>query len=1557
MGFGIFISGAFGQNKASNYQVYLKTGTEVFDENIDELKSLDKLLASSIYGDDYYAFLQFYAIPDAEQSGLIKEYGIELLEYIPQFVYLAAIPTVLNIEDLKTMNVRSIKALDLIDKTDQRLLERPFPDWVWSGDEIKVFVQYQSNLSAATIESELASASINISSTRHHANKVLLTIDADEIESLAMSPYVRYIDFESDPGKAESDDGRNLHRSNMIDSDHHTGLQYDGTGVSAAINDDGFAGPHIDFNGRENQSDVANDFTGTHGDMTVGIVGSAGNIDPTMRGMAPGAFLWVRSYNANMPNTEDLHQNEGVMVFSTSYSNGCNAGYTTVAQLVDEEIYENPSLMQVFSAGNSNGSDCGYGAGTEWGNITGGHKMGKNVIATANLYNDDALAGSSSRGPASDGRIKPDIAAHGQGQWSNAPDYEYAAGGGTSAAAPGIAGVFTQLNHAYRDLNNGDDSPSALLKASILNTAYDLGNVGPDFKYGWGKVNALKAYETIEQNHYIADTMVNGITDIHELYVPANVKELRVMVYWHDMEGSTSAASALVNNIDMKIIDVAADVHYPLVLDHTPNVATLDNPAVPGIDSINNVEQIRIYDPAIGNHMINIVGPFIPLGPVPYFIVYEFIYDEILVTYPNGGEGLVPGSTDRIHWDAYGDAGTFTIECTVDSGLTWTTLASNVAGDARFYDFAVPASTANAKVRVSRSLVSDRSDNYFSIIDIPQNIQVTAVCTSTSSFRIMWDSVANANTYDVYLMGSMYMDSVMTVTGTTADVPVLNVNDDQWMSVRARGTNGEVGRRAIAVLISGDGCLLDCNSQSDAGIDAFLSPAAFIDNCNGSAFDVVVNLINLGSLPQTGFPIAYQIDNHIAVTEIYTATLNGGGSQPFSFSIPFSVLSEGEHTLTAWTMAGSDGASCNDTLQMTFEYYEAITAFPYTEDFQNGPFPPERMNIINPDDSYTWESTIVTGVNGLPTTAAALNFYNYAATGEEDYIQIVAVDLTNSPTAELTFDVAHAQFNTSYSDGLRVDISTDCGLTYTPVYFKEGSDLATVTATNNQWSPVSASHWRAEFVDLSAYGGAMVKLRFASINGYGNNLFIDNIMIESVTQAPTAGFEADVLSTCNGLVNFSDLSANSPQQWMWDFGDGGSSNDQNPQHTYLSDGTYDITLITSNSIGSDTLVQAAYIVVDYPDEPMVDGTFACYGDELEIIANGNMSEVMWYEAGTLFHEGDTITSPQITADISYQVQNIETFASQYIGPIDNSIGGGGIHSSTFIGTSNFVAERDFNIVSAWVEVTAAGDRTFYLWDDIDGDGNIVDEVTVFIPAGTGRIDLNLYVPGAGVYSLGGSSVDMYRNNSGAQYPYVLPGILTITGSSANTAGDYFYYLYDLEVQIPPCESPIVDVLVKYVEPDFNYTIDNGTVTFTDNSIGANNWTWDFGDGQTSSLQDPVNVFATTGTYTVMLTVDGDCAISKDIYVDVVGIDEIVDASHSVSPNPTNGKTILKLNKINAEQAIVQVLSIDGKVLQQLILDAGVLETELDLSALSAALYYIKVRTKSYTGVSKVIVEE
>ena len=82
------------------------------------------------------------------------------------------------------------------------------------------------------------------------------------------------------------------------------------------------------------------------------------------------------------------------------------------------------------------------------------------------------------------------------------------------------------------------------------------------------------------------------------------------------------------------------------------------------------------------------------------------------------------------------------------------------------------------------------------------------------------------------------------------------------------------------------------------------------------------------------------------------------------------------------------------------------------------------------------------------------------------------------------------------------------------------------------------------------------------------------------TNPPISNFESNLNFSCDGVVQFTDLSTNVPFAWYWDFGDGNYSLFQNPVHSYINNGIYDVTLISSNSYGSDTITFPQYIEVD-----------------------------------------------------------------------------------------------------------------------------------------------------------------------------------------------------------------------------------------------------------------------------------------------------------------------------------------------------------------------------------------
>jgi PKD repeat protein len=113
---------------------------------------------------------------------------------------------------------------------------------------------------------------------------------------------------------------------------------------------------------------------------------------------------------------------------------------------------------------------------------------------------------------------------------------------------------------------------------------------------------------------------------------------------------------------------------------------------------------------------------------------------------------------------------------------------------------------------------------------------------------------------------------------------------------------------------------------------------------------------------------------------------------------------------------------------------------------------------------------------------------------------------------------------------------------------------------------VSANH------DLYPAPGPCTNVDAGQIEDYG-------IVVLPNNQAPVANFTASPLITCDGVVNFTDLSLNIPTSWLWNFGDANTSFLQNPAHTYTASGTYSVTLIVSNTNGSDTIVMPNYITV------------------------------------------------------------------------------------------------------------------------------------------------------------------------------------------------------------------------------------------------------------------------------------------------------------------------------------------------------------------------------------------
>ena len=783
--------------QSENPEILLKAGT--FIPNNEIVLPDFSINSTSIFDVKYYRFMQFLVLPSSKQKQKMEKLGVHFLEYIPNNTFIVSLSEEISKKKLEDFNVSVLLPIKAKQKIHPKLQNTNCPDWAKEGENavIEVLLYKDANLILAF--ETLKTKNYAIKEINSFAHSIILSLSISEIEKIAENSFVHFIAPIDPPSYPENKTGRTLHRSNVINAEYTSGRHYNGEGINIMMQDDGEIGPHIDYQGRINQSAVSSS-SGSHGDHVAGTIMGAGNLDPYGKGMADGAFLYVySSSNNNYNSVPGIYQNNDVIITSKSYSNGCNAGYTSLARDLDEQIRLYPSLTHIFSAGNDGTSDCGYGAGSNWGNVTGGHKQAKNVIATANLNSSSGLANSSSRGPAHDGRIKPDIGAKGTSVYSTVSTNDYDTYTGTSMACPGIAGVMGQLYQAYKELNGGVNPPSGLMKGILLNSADDLGNSGPDFKYGWGEVNALRAVQILENQDFYEDSISHLGNNAHNITIPSGTEQLKVMVYWHDKEASTSASIALINNLDITLTTPNGTNYQPWVLDYTPNATNLNQLATRGIDDRNNMEQVTLLSPTAGNYSLSVTGTSVPYGPQTYYVVYDIISENITLTYPNGGEGLVPGDNEMIRWDAFGNTSAFTLEFSLDNGVNWGTISSTVNSSIRYFNWTVPNNvTGEAIIRVSRGVQSDQSDENFTILPIPQNFVVDWTCPDSIYFY--WNAVAGATGYEISMLGQKYMDSIVTSTGTSAFYHNATAGlTDGWFSIRSYISPIKKGRRAVAI--------------------------------------------------------------------------------------------------------------------------------------------------------------------------------------------------------------------------------------------------------------------------------------------------------------------------------------------------------------------------------------------------------------------------------------------------------------------------------------------------------------------------------------------------------------------------------------------------------------------------------------------------------------------------------------------------------------------------------------------------------------------------------------
>ncbi|AFD00439.1 PKD repeat-containing protein [Methanocella conradii HZ254] len=385
-------------------------------------------------------------------------------------------------------------------------------------------------------------------------------------------------------------------------------------------------------------------------------------------------------------------------------------------------------------------------------------------------------------------------------------------------------------------------------------------------------------------------------------------------------------------------------------------------------------------------------------------------------------------------------------------------------------------------------------------------------------------------------------------------------------------------------------------------------------------------------------------------------------------------------------------------------------------------------------------------------------------------------------------------------------------------------------------------------------------------NAGGNNTTIRDNAIFAKPPAPVAKFSSNkTIGIVPLTVQFTDMSIGATS-WLWSFGDGNTSTEQNPAHTYYVAGNYTVSLTVANAGGADTVTKSDFI--NATDRPV----FYIYHASLAGAVDDKPSFEIVAEA---LPRG--LRSYQLNLSIETDIASIEEVTYPTWATVNNTSSDGSVFTLKATGVVGVGAT---NVILATVKVRCErpGEALLSLSDarmtDEDYRENVpilVDgRLAVYVPLNAsftaspvqGEVPLTVNFtdastgtpgPSAWRWDFGDGNASTQRNST---HTYFTPGNYTVCLTISN---EYCNDNASLTINVTS-PRPIAN---------FTFNVSSGpaplTVQFTDLSIGATSWLWSFGDGNTSTDQNPVHTYYTPNgvspPYTVRLTVSN--AVGND----------------------------------------------------------------------------------------------
>ena len=676
----IFLASVAGAQQDSRYEIRLlgRSWTPAAGAPQEMGRALAAQAAAAGQG-RIHALVQLHEVPDDSQRAELARQGLELGAYVPGNAWIATIPADRAAAVARRPEVRWMGPWTAGYKLHPRLAAGELPEQI----AVMVLLHEDVDLGRGAALAERAGGSAGTPVQGLHG--MAMRIPSSGLAALAAEEEVLWIEEVPPPLSATNDGVRTQMKVNTVNGSPY---DLDGKGVRLFVFDDGAVrGTHESFDpgtgSRVTNIDGSLDLLSGHATHVAGTSAGDGSGSPGQRGRGVASAADVLSAacepevyphfftdtadveddyaTARNSHEADLANNSlGTNVARNEYSCSWEGDYATTSSLLDKIVRGNGTavngaVISIWANGNERGGlhgRCGANYRT-----TAEPACAKNPITVGAINSDGAsMTRFSSWGPCSDGRLKPTIVAPGceSGRVPGGESFIYSAscltvdgctsdtlyGGegfcGTSMAAPAVSGAVSLLLQDWRQHLTGIASPDtarllpALVKAALIQTARDLGPEGPDFRYGYGAVDAqaLIDFERAAGTGGLGgpglkvwgtSTLTHGAIDSFTINVPSGIAELKASLAWDDFAAAPFAALALVNDLDLEVVAPSGMVHHPFFVDptlpHLPATATAAN-------HLDNQEQVLVKNPQAGVWTVRVRGANIPQGAQLYGLTY-----------------------------------------------------------------------------------------------------------------------------------------------------------------------------------------------------------------------------------------------------------------------------------------------------------------------------------------------------------------------------------------------------------------------------------------------------------------------------------------------------------------------------------------------------------------------------------------------------------------------------------------------------------------------------------------------------------------------------------------------------------------------------------------------------------------------------------------------------------------------------------------------------------------------------------------------------------------------